>query len=40
MGGWIMLNLLKTKRIKAHSIIGLATAADFTKKLIWDSFVI
>ena len=37
MGGWIMLYLLKTKRIKVHSIIGLATAADFTKKLIWDS---
>ena len=36
MGGWIMLNLLKTKKIEAHSIIGLATAADFTKKLIWD----
>ncbi len=36
MGGWIMLCLLKLKDIKVHSIIGLATAADFTKKLIWD----
>jgi len=36
MGGWIMLSLVKKKLIDIHSLIGLAVAPDFTKKLIWD----
>jgi len=37
MGGWIMLALAKNKLVKIHSLIGLAIAPDFTKKLIWDT---
>ena len=37
MGGWIMLALAKNKLVKIHSLIGLAVAPDFTKKLIWDN---
>ena len=37
MGGWIMLALAKKKLANIHSLIGLAVAPDFTKKLIWDN---
>ena len=36
MGGWIMLSIVKKKLFKINSIIGLASAPDFPKRLIWD----
>lgn len=36
MGGWIMLMLAKRMPEKVSSMIGLATAPDFPKILIWD----
>ena len=37
MGGWIMLSLVKKQKYKIQSIIGLASAPDFPKKLIWNN---
>lgn len=36
MGGWIILNLIKKNNFNIKSIIGLAPAPDFPKRLIWD----
>ena len=36
MGGWIMLMLIKRIPKKIESIIGLASAPDFPKTLVWD----
>ena len=36
MGGWIMLMLTKRIPEKIESIIGLASAPDFPKTLVWD----
>ena len=37
MGGWIMLSLVKSQKYNIKSIIGLASAPDFPKVLIWDN---
>ena len=36
MGGWIMLNIIKKANFNIKSIIGIAPAPDFPKRLIWD----
>ena len=36
MGGWIMLNIIKKGNFNIKSIIGVAPAPDFPKRLIWD----
>jgi len=36
LGGWIMLLLCKYRPARIASLIGIAAAPDFTKRLIWD----
>ena len=37
LGGWIMLLLCKYRPQRIDSLIGIAAAPDFTKRLIWDT---
>ena len=37
LGGWIMLSLCKYRLKRIDSLIGIAAAPDFTKRLIWDT---
>ena len=37
LGGWIMLNMLKTCRQRIAGLIGIAAAPDFTETLIWQA---
>jgi len=37
LGGWIMLTLCKYRLKQIDSLIGIAAAPDFTKRLIWDT---
>ena len=37
LGGWLMLSLCKYRTQKIDSLIGIAAAPDFTKRLIWQT---
>lgn len=38
MGGWMMLLLALARREKVAGLVGIASAPDFTEKLIWEAF--
>ena len=40
MGAWIMLLVTLERSLKASGLVGIASAPDFTERLVWDKFSI